>query len=196
MTIPTLIASHKKAVIEAKLKKFSSMMNQAILRSELDNGDTSLWYVSGGSYSSGNLWELYLKDYITYTKAETKVTGGGLWTYVHLADGTGFRFNLQGSIWGTFDFCLNAEDCTPDNYAKSNKLLGIKVFSFTFAPTSTYPQYASIKDKGLVYYHGFRIDHTLENARRLCYQDIERQQCTAVIALNNWKIPDDYPWVK
>ena len=196
MTLPSLIVSHKKTEIESKLQKFNSIMNQAIIQSEIDNGDKLYWEVSGGSYGAGDFWEKYLKDYIVYTKAETKVSGGGLWTYVLLPDGTGFRYNLHGSIWATFDFCINAKDCTPNNFQKATDYRGSRVFSFSFAPNSPHAQYESIKNKGFIYYHGFRIDHSEETAKRLCYNGTEKALCTAVIALNNWKIPKDYPWIK
>ena len=38
MTLPTLIQSNKNKEVEAKLKKIYSVMNQAILLSEKDNG--------------------------------------------------------------------------------------------------------------------------------------------------------------
>lgn len=39
MTLPALIAKNKRNVAEAKLKKFYTTINQALIRSEIDNGD-------------------------------------------------------------------------------------------------------------------------------------------------------------
>lgn len=42
MTLPALIQTNKNAEVESKLKKVYSVMNQAILRSEIDNGPKSI----------------------------------------------------------------------------------------------------------------------------------------------------------
>mgnify|MGYP000358167703 FL=1 len=44
MTMPTLIESHNRQVVETRLEKFYSTINQAIVRAEVDFGDRSDWY--------------------------------------------------------------------------------------------------------------------------------------------------------
>ena len=41
--MPALIANHKKTVVETRLAKFYSTINQAIIRSEADNGSKEFW---------------------------------------------------------------------------------------------------------------------------------------------------------
>ncbi|CCY62705.1 putative General secretion pathway protein H [Clostridium sp. CAG:967] len=48
MTMPALIANSKKTEYSSKLKKFYSVMNQAILMSEQDNGEAGEWLKEGG----------------------------------------------------------------------------------------------------------------------------------------------------
>lgn len=48
MTMPALIENHKKTEYSSKLKKFNSVMQQAILMSEQDNGDCGEWVKDGG----------------------------------------------------------------------------------------------------------------------------------------------------
>ena len=52
MTLPSLIYNHNKKVVEARLQKFYSSMNQAIARAEVDYGARDLWFednkASGG----------------------------------------------------------------------------------------------------------------------------------------------------
>ena len=43
MTLPSLIEKHQKQETSAKLKKFYTTMNQAVMRSEIDNGDMRFW---------------------------------------------------------------------------------------------------------------------------------------------------------
>ena len=44
LTIPTLMANQRKKVVETRLAKFYSSINQAIVRSEVDNGDKKYWF--------------------------------------------------------------------------------------------------------------------------------------------------------
>lgn len=43
LTMPALIQNHKKSEASARLKKFYSIMQQAILTSESENGPASEW---------------------------------------------------------------------------------------------------------------------------------------------------------
>lgn len=48
MTMPALIANTKKSEYSSKLKKFYSVMNQAIMMSEQENGEAGDWIKDGG----------------------------------------------------------------------------------------------------------------------------------------------------
>ena len=48
MTMPTLIQNYKKQEYGAKLKKFNSVMEQAILSSKQDNGEVGEWNKASG----------------------------------------------------------------------------------------------------------------------------------------------------
>ena len=52
MTIPTLIQNYRKKVIENKLVKVYSLMNQAIKLSTIENGETSTWKTFGRIFKS------------------------------------------------------------------------------------------------------------------------------------------------
>ena len=43
MTMPSLIQSYKKQEATARLKKFSSIMSQAVIMSEMENGEMADW---------------------------------------------------------------------------------------------------------------------------------------------------------
>ena len=81
LTIPTLMANHRKQVVETRLAKFYSTMNQAIKMAEVDYGDVRQWDELEGGFNEdedGNpttskalAWfEKYLKPYLKYTKYE------------------------------------------------------------------------------------------------------------------------------
>ncbi len=44
LTLPVLIQNHKNSVVETALQKSYSTMNQAIVRSEIDNGAREYWF--------------------------------------------------------------------------------------------------------------------------------------------------------
>ncbi|MBP3925494.1 type II secretion system protein [bacterium] len=84
MTMPALVQHYKKVEYSSRLKKFYSVMNQAILASELDNGPAGDWQKVGGisgdikneedeydyeanSSVTQNYINTYLKPYIKIT---------------------------------------------------------------------------------------------------------------------------------
>ena len=68
LTIPTLMANHRKQVVETSLEKFYSTMNQAIKMAEVDYGDVRQW--DEFEYGALAWFEKYLKPYLKYTKYE------------------------------------------------------------------------------------------------------------------------------
>ena len=77
MTLPTLIESHNRQVVETRLEKFYSTINQAIVRAEVDFGDRSDWYQDtnnietdengkpiNGSSGVEKWWNTYLAPYV------------------------------------------------------------------------------------------------------------------------------------
>ena len=66
LTIPNLVQSYKKSVVETKLAKFYSMINQAIKLSEIDNGPKENWDLKDIDV----FWDTYLNPYIKYVKYE------------------------------------------------------------------------------------------------------------------------------
>ena len=52
LTIPTLMANHRKKVVETKLEKIYSVMNQAINLTNAEYGDVTNWIIDCGSSNS------------------------------------------------------------------------------------------------------------------------------------------------
>ena len=44
MTLPALVQKYRNQVVETRLKKFYSAMNQAVKMAEVDYGDKKIWY--------------------------------------------------------------------------------------------------------------------------------------------------------
>ena len=81
MTIPTLISSYKKKVVEVKLNKFNSMMQQVIQLSQVDNGSIDSWDTT----DTEAFFSKYLKNYLKVLKTEKRSTND---LSIDLADGT------------------------------------------------------------------------------------------------------------
>ena len=212
MTLPTLIQNYKKHVVETRLARFYTTINQAIQMSQTVNGDKRDWDILGKSFlkdENGDydyskpeamIWfEKYLQPYLKYSKVEVSRKGGMGMVKVYFEDGSLLHFNAAG-----WEFYPNAKDFKTETNENGtiivdNNFLGNKYFAFFFAPTSTNKYHYN---KGVEpYMHGW--DGTIDGTSGLktcqyfgCKKEKPlngRAYCTALIMLNGWKIPKDYP---
>ena len=200
LTMPALIQQQHKLVVETRLKKFYSVINQAITMSERDNGDKLYWTPS----DSDDLWNSYLKKYIKYVKEEDYYYGRPR-KVVYFADGSlavidvYYATNADGSVkekttGGHFLFFPFAKDFKPTlSEAEFANLYSKKLFSFGFWPNTDGVQWKQHYNKGVEPYK-VRWDGDADKLKEKCYDGTELQWCTAVIQYNNWKIPKDYPY--
>ena len=182
MTIPTLVQSYKKKVVESRLVKFYSTMQQVIKLSEIENGPLSTWDDIGtgcefvdpeaeekecieGTETPLLWYNKYLAKYVKTQKIRTDTDDFDMTSVnVYFMDGT--RVSISGEGWN-FDVNIN----------KSEKRYGTDIFPFKF-----------YKDKGLQPY----VNNV--NPAYWCTENGNGANCTQVIMENGWKIPDDYPY--
>src|SRR5574344_2338759 len=135
LTIPTLMSNYKKSVVETRLLKFYSSINQAIALSEIDNGPREDWDSladmfctdadeNGECKVSKNLawYNKYLAKYLKTTNVTTKdQTGKSTYdnVFVYFPDGSVLR-NIASNGWNYCPFGL-------DNFWK----WGRTAFAFT-----------------------------------------------------------------
>ena len=101
MTLPALIAKHKKIVLATRLKKVYSVTANAIMLSEAQNGFIRDWDF-GTEYNRTNLKRVvqtYLQPYFKVLKVvESKTETSSYRTYGFvLSDGTTLLFSLDGN---------------------------------------------------------------------------------------------------
>ena len=201
LSIPNLVQSYKKRVVETRLARFYSMINQALKMSEVDNGPKEYWatlYTNQETQDTNTLlpedwYNKYLKNYLKVLKVETsenferKVS-------IYFLDGSMAHFS--GSSW---IFYPNANDYTEttqeynneDVIIRDKEVSGIKYFTFMYRANefglipygydnSTYNNIETIKSDS-------SIGCTKEMPSN------ERALCALWIMKNGWKIPDDYP---
>ena len=204
LTIPTLMANHRKQVVETRLAKFYSTMNQAIKMAEVDYGDVRQWDEfeygfnedeDGNPTTSKALawFEKYLKPYLKYTKYEVDKNLEGK-VSVYFPDGSLALISSSSIIFypKARDYeLLEQEDESSD---RNRNVSGTKYFTF-FAPNS---KSCHTVEKGIEPYmcswDGTK-EMLLTNNSIGCKKEVsnERAYCTALIQMNGWKIPKDYP---
>ena len=201
MTIPTLVQNYKKKVVETKLLRVYSLMNQAIKLSTIDNGPTNTWrtlgYTSATTASYDDVLEWYneyLSPYLKTQKVEKDPDSECLIAY--FIDGSALVIsNTIYDMW----YYVYAKDVNNPDVVK-----GVNSFRFRFSPVilAEYPDrphYKYVKNPGFATY-AFAWDGTFDGAK---YSTIESPYgcyeyyaslCSKLIELNGWKIPDDYPY--
>lgn len=195
MTLPTLVHKHNKKVIETRLKKFYSTMNQAVLMSEVENGDKKEWAgiskiqkENADCLADPNseacvtyFYNKYLEKYIKTAKKKRYTNTPNKGLCVFFADGSAVIISYAG---GDYWF-----------YPKANKIsdpdskVGKDYFGFTMqaAGTSHTESRELVYNKGIEPYVAMSWDGTREGLIN------NHNNLTKLIQLNNWEIPDDYP---
>jgi prepilin-type N-terminal cleavage/methylation domain-containing protein len=181
LTIPGLIASYQKKVVETRIKKFYSVIQQAIKMIEANGStlDATGYGSAGGTDKALKYWE-QLSPYIKST--EVRNTGKG--ATVGFADGSGMY------MWGPsgaaeivrLGFCPQYRDCKTIDEAKvtfETLADGKKVFYF----------YSSNGQPPTDGWDGKNRDFLLN----YCGGSVPRY-CSTLIWFDGWKIKDDYPW--
>lgn len=205
MTLPSIIQKNNNKVVETRLKKFYSAMNQAILMAENDYGDKKYWYkdLKGAQLdedgkpipgsSEQEIWfNKYLAPYLNITEHETLSDGSYI---VYFADGGALQILKHTSRDYNF-FTGKPKKCL-EKYKFTDKANGVCRFAFNFKPDSQHPQWQYHYNKGMEpfkYVWDGDIKTFYEGEVYSCNKNSQRNYCTAIIQMNDWKIPDDYPF--
>lgn len=210
MTMPVLIQNHKKSVIETRLAKVYSTMNQAIQMAEADYGDVSGWDKFEVLYEkdeNGNndtskpipnteYFNKYFRPYLAALKIDDNKGGS---VKVYFEDGSLLSFGGMSMI-----FYPDAKNLSYDEdengrlSEKGKKDRGKTSFTFYFNPTDNTTHNKYHYGKGIEPYKAGwdGTEEMLRNDNSVgCKENVsnERAYCTALIQMNGWKIPKDYP---
>ena len=200
LTLPTLIENHNKRVVETRLQKFYSAMNQAIKMAELDYGDRDTWFEDNTAYSGKQkIWvDKYLVPYLKVAKTDKLRTGGGEVYAIYFADGSAVSMvPTNGRDW--WFFSSNPEKCIADNDYSYRKFMGKCAFAFYYNPTRD--EDGKINNAGWNFnpfgygWDGYSENYLKNDPTYGCYPSSSwHGHCTALIQYNNWKFPKDYPF--
>ncbi len=185
ITMPVLIANHRKKVTAVRLKQFSSIWRQASLNVYNENGTYDYWgtLVALDSQSALDFYNENFGKFITTTevkKSQYGIVGA-------LPSGSGFYFYRWDGISDTSSrtyliFCPYYKDCvelgeTAKPKAGESIVDGKKTFTFYLngnAPTSGW-------------------DGTRDDLIQKCSKENSKGYCTKLIEFDGWEIKDDYP---
>ena len=213
LTIPTLISTYKKKVVETRMAKFYSTMNQAIKLSEVDNGEIMQWDKLNKGYvtdEDGNpdyskpfaeaWYNKYLKQYLKVSKIE--VTNNSISGYLklYMPDGSLVVLSANSILFFPYadDFKEKASSTNPDLMNTDPEASGTKYFTFLFGPWDTVKANKYHYQKGMepyMYDWDGTVDKLKNDSALGCKKEVsnERAYCAKLIQMNGWKIPDDYP---
>jgi len=195
LTIPALTAHYKKRIIETRMEKFYSNMNQAVRLVSLDlGGDGSVAYIPNvtrplNAEAMENWWNTYMAQYIKTDKTEKQNLGA----IVAFPDGSGAALMASGTVESVSTpfqdatagihivFCPQFRYCKDNNVLTSSNMLintdGKNTFVF------------NLSTKGLVPYGYYR---SRNDNKENCATG-NKYNCSALIAKDGWKITEDYP---
>ena len=207
MTMPTLIQNYKKHVVETKLSKFYTTMNQAVAKAEVIYGDKKEWANIGNGFEldeNGNpdrtksipkAWfDKYLKPHLNIVDEDVAINGHVLATF---SDGSFAAFG-GGAILFYIDKKYYNEILNDDNTGYIDEARdGTEIFLFFFKPDEIGENPSSHYNKGIEPY-GHAWDGDIEKLTSTthpygCNTNTRKVWCTKLIQLNGWKIPKDYP---
>jgi len=191
MTIPGLITKYHRQVVETKLAKFDSLINQALRMSVAES--EGLVYSPPDGKDNAEYLKSWLNEYLLkYMKSDYD---GDVINDMHYKvkfhDGTGFVVYINpDSHTIHFFFCTEANDksCTSESFD------GQKTFVFNYVPNAEaiLPYGNDITDIQKLKYN----TATYAAGCYTTFQPKQRHLCGQLIKLNGWKIPKDYPWIK
>ena len=198
MTIPTLMTKYEKKRTETQLKAFYSRINQTLKMSAAENGDIG-GLVTQRNYSYNEEVE-FLKQYIfpymkhlgyyNCTKTQTTIC-------IYLIDGGLMTFSIDIN-GGDIGYWTDAKKFNDNRQSKKVNIPRYH-FSFQFAKYKGFGSNArQVLSTNFVDPYVLMWDGTKEGLKKNIWACVKGctncGYCTKMIQVNDWKIPDDYPW--
>ena len=203
MTMPALIENHKKTEYSSKLKKFNSVMQQAILMSEQDNGDCGEWGKDGGIQGDikdedGNndfnanatvtekFINTYLKPYIKIVSIKTlsnsEVGSNFGESYMVFEDGSYVYIHNGNCV----DFVYDVNGPKPPN------VKGRDAFHYLLCPNEKCQTHTWYTGKcGKFTFNGMK---SASRAQALEKCKTTPSYCTELLEMDNYEFRKDYPY--
>lgn len=204
LTMPTLIQNSKKTETSARLKKFYSIIQQAIILSEIDNGDSKDWIkaatqkdeegdtdYSAQSKVSKEFFMNYLAKYINYTSIidgkntiDEEGNKSGENIKIYLTDSSSFYLNNGGCMDIIYD---TNGDKKPNKVGRDRF-----IFYLCLTENSRNNICGSNKKTFCTYNKDGNIDSSREKKLSACKS--QPYYCSGLLEMDNWEFKEDYPY--
>lgn len=197
LTMPSLIQNYKKQEASARLKKFVSVMNQAVILSTIDNGEIDTWVkasedktddaIINNAQSVYDFFMKYLAPYMKYVsvdKAEHVENPDDMKEYemkVVFADSSVVVFHNGSCIDLKFDY----------NGDRGPNIVGRDKYVLLLCPSQIVRNdYFHDKNKVIGGYIK-KAAPTRTKALEMC--KTSPYYCSTLLEFDNWEFKDDYP---
>ena len=212
MTLPALVQKHTNTVVETRLKKFYSGINQAIMLAEKDYGDRKYWYQDYnnidtddegkpilGSSETEKWWNKYIAPNMKTIGVKYDDNGRPIFMF---ADGSALKARHIDAMRDWLFYTTDPDKCDK-KYGTEDASIGKCSFMFIFMPggdgageSQTTKEWQYHVNKGFEPYK-YSWDGSEQGLYNGSYSGCNLNKyayCTALIQYNGWKIPDNYPF--
>ncbi|MCD8024057.1 MAG: type II secretion system GspH family protein, partial [Candidatus Gastranaerophilales bacterium] len=198
MTIPSVLNHYREQVVETRLKKIYSVMNQAISLSELDNGSKEFWpYTCSNDEECMEYYEKYILPYLSAMQKYEFQSYNGYNIAIYFADGS-LLISKKAYDYFFFPNAQNFDEEKFAQYDENNAIIregqGVIYFMFSFQPSKENIYY----QKGFMPYvtdlDSINEENLLKGNYACTKENKNPAYCTALIWINGWKIPKNYPF--
>lgn len=193
LTMPTLIMNYEKKSVATSLKKFYSIMSQAVALVEVKHGEYKYWSPDNEPdfvANSSDFYEVWYNRYLDKNiKSIEKKKISDRDYRVTLSDGSGFVSYIDAAGGVAFFYCTNVKYCGKD---------GNEVFDGQHSFLFTLNKY--VKKVFIPFNPHWPREKLLEgckygnNDNPKVSSSTRRHTCATLIMQDGWEIRDDYPW--
>ena len=195
LTIPNVVSNYKKKVVETRLAKLYSVLNQAVELSEEKNGACTTWEWGDVDKARNSefleyWWKTYMADYIpSVDSVKTPNNSGSTGGYmVFFKDGTGLRIEAIVSQYIWVVIYVNPKFNKQKFVSGDYRDLVSMVSGRDYFSLYLWPERGCSFD--LHFYNNLSRSELIEGCKNPYPYGAH---CLYLIKNNGWKIPDDYP---
>ncbi len=200
MTIPNLMTAHKKRVIESKLKKAVSTINQAIKLSESENGELETW---DKTLPKEEFVKKYFSPYmkvmkICLTPADCRYTGKNSgWIYLNGTTNGSYNspFNNDRTPFISMDGILYVFGFSPTYgvAADNDKIIIIDINGSEKPNRFGHDVFFLVRNEQADSITPYGADKGHNVIKNDCSATGSGMYCASWIYQNGWQIPSGYP---
>lgn len=183
LTMPALVANTKKQEASARIKKFVSVINQALISAENDFGMREDWTIGemNNSDAAFEFLNTYIKPYIKSFEIEKRELLGLNMATLRFVDGS--QMSIKIGVCYDIYYDINGE--------KKPNELGRDIFAFILCRKSGTCNVDSNQVRPYYCVTTGTPYPTREEIRNNCKSS--GQSCTMLLQENQWEFPKDYP---